>query len=165
MLDRIVGQSTVEAAFIVPVLLGCVLLLAQPCVYLYDRTVMQSAASSACRLLSTLSEGEGDLVDGYVRRRLAAVPQQDCFHVHEGSSCSWNIETQGSQASDSVSVVIENKVKPLPLLDFSCKAVGLTGSDGCWTIRVEAHMPTQPDWARSSASGSDPAAWVGDWCD
>lgn len=157
------GQSTVEAALLVPILLGCILLLAQPCIYLYDRMVMQQAAAEACRLLSTLPEGDADAVEGLVRRRLAAVPQQDCFHVHDGSSCSWSIETQGGQASDKVTVAIENKIIPLPLLDFSCKAVGATDGNGCWTIRVEETMTTQPAWARSSSSGSDPSSWVGDW--
>lgn len=159
------GQSTVEAALLVPILLGCVLLLVQPGIYLYDRMVMQATASEACRLLSTLPAGEEEVVEGYVRRRLAAIPQQDCFHVHAGSSCSWKIETRGGQESETVAVSIENKLKPLPLIDFACNAVGSTDEDGCWTLRTEVEMATQPGWVSSSRSGSDPSSWVGDWND
>lgn len=45
------GQGTVEAAFVLPVLLGLVLFLLQPGIVLYDRVVMKSAAAEACRLL------------------------------------------------------------------------------------------------------------------
>ena len=51
------GQATVEAAFGIPIVFLLVLLLAQPGIVLYDRMVMASAASEACRLLAT---GEGD---------------------------------------------------------------------------------------------------------
>ena len=52
------GQTTVEAAFGLPIVFLLVLLLAQPGIVLYDRMVMASAASEACRLLAT---GEGSI--------------------------------------------------------------------------------------------------------
>ena len=47
------GQATVEAAFLLPVLFVGLLLLMQPGILLYDRLVMQAAASEGCRLLAT----------------------------------------------------------------------------------------------------------------
>ena len=44
------GQATVEAAFLIPVLFTVLLLSVQPGMVLYDRMVMQAAASDACRL-------------------------------------------------------------------------------------------------------------------
>ena len=42
------GQATVEAAFLLPVLFVGLLLLMQPGILLYDRLVMQAAASEGC---------------------------------------------------------------------------------------------------------------------
>ena len=84
------GQATVEAAFLIPVLLVALLLLMQPGILLYDRLVMNAAASEACRLLATKTDAAGDMAESceaFVRRRLGAVPPVSCFHVHEGG-CS-----------------------------------------------------------------------------
>ena len=157
------AQSTIEAAFVAPVLLGCILMLVQPCIVLYDRIIMQEAAAEACRLASTLSSSTtADLVDGLVHRRLAAIPQQDNFHIH-GGGCSYSVEVKGNETSEQVSVKVTNKLKPLPLIDFMCKSVGATDGDGCWDVSVEASAPTQPDWVPNSPSGRKPSGWVGDW--
>ena len=50
------GQSTVEAAFLFPVVFVLVLLLVQPGILLYDRIVMEGAAADACRLLATKTD-------------------------------------------------------------------------------------------------------------
>lgn len=79
------GQGTVEAAFVLPVLLGLVLFLLQPGIVLYDRVVMKSAAAEACRLLAISGSDFGEseeAVKAFIRHRLAAIPPQDLFHVH-----------------------------------------------------------------------------------
>ena len=160
---RCCGQSTIEAAFVAPILLGCILMLVQPCIVLYDRIVMQSAAGEACRLAATLDTADDkELLEGFVKRRLGAIPQQDNFHVHSGG-CSYEIEVQGGQSSESVSVKISNKLKPLPLIDFLCKSVGGTDDSGCWNVEVSAVAQVQPDWVEQSPSGRNPKDWVGDW--
>lgn len=157
------GQSTVEAAFLIPLMLGGILLLIQPGILLYDRMVMNAAASQACRLMVTIPEGDPDAqCQGFVKRRLAAVPQQDCFHVHS-SRCTWDVRFEGGEASDTVKVSISTKVQPLPLIGFGANAVGVTDGDGYLTVRVEQSMRTQPDWALSAAGAIGPSEWVGAW--
>ncbi|MDO4182098.1 MAG: TadE/TadG family type IV pilus assembly protein [Coriobacteriia bacterium] len=160
VLRSIKGQSTVEAAFLIPVLLGGILLLVQPGIVLYDRMIMESAAASACRLMTTLPEGDpAGQCKTFVLRRLSAVPQQDCFHVH-GGGCSWEIETQGGETSETVTVTIRNRVKPLPLLSWGSALMGAQNGDGTWTIEVSRTEKTQPDWALASADGG-PSTWIG----
>ncbi|MFR1637837.1 MAG: TadE family protein [Eggerthellaceae bacterium] len=55
------GRATVEAAFLLPVLFVGLLLLMQPGILLYDRLVMQAAASEGCRLLATKTAAAGDM--------------------------------------------------------------------------------------------------------
>lgn len=156
------GQSTVEAALLLPLLLTLVLLLAQPGIILYDRMVMKGAAAEGCRLLATVDSS--DRCENFVKRHLGAIPQQDCFHVHSGA-CSWDIQMEGGPASSRASVSISTQVKPLPLIDLGATLLGLVNSQGYFEVKVSESAPTQPDWVSSSPQGSNPAAWVGAWLD
>ena len=157
------GQSTVEAAFALPIAMLLVLLLVQPGIVLYDRIVMQAAASEACRLLATLDGGDDSgAAESFVRRRLGAIPSQDCFHVH-GGGCSWEIGFEGGQSSESVTCRIATQVKPLPLIGASAGLFGLTNESGNFLVKVETTMPTQPAWAWSASGGSSPSEWIGAW--
>ena len=156
------GQSTVEAALVVPILFGLILLLVQPGILLYDRIVMHAAAAEGCRLLATSSATEAEgLCEDYVRRRLGAIPPHDIFHVHDGG-CTWDISFSGNESSETVGVTISTAVRPLPLVDFACRALGIADESGNLRVEVSASMPTQPSWAREAASGS-PSEWVGAW--
>ena len=159
------GQATVEAALVIPVLFVLMLLLLQPGIVLYDRLVMGNAAAEACRLLATSTDDYGSMsasCEAFVRHRLAAVPQHDCFHVHDGS-CSWSIELSGSEKTGSVSVRIGNELKPLPLFDAASRLLGVTNASGNLEIEEVVTMPTQPDWAASSPQGLSPGDWIGAW--
>ena len=101
--------------------------------------------------------------EAFIRHRLAAVPQHDCFHVH-GGACSWDIRLSGNEATGAVTVTITNEVRPLPLFDAGSKLMGLANGNGNLTITESATMQTQPDWAWASPSGSNPAGWIGAWC-
>lgn len=161
------GQGTVEAVFVIPILFVLMLMLLQPGIILYDRLVMGNAAAEGCRLLATTTEVTGSSqgsCEAFIRHRLAAVPQHDCFHVH-GASCSWDIEMSGNESSQVVSVKIGNELKPLPLFDFGAKLLGLTNGEGNLVIREEVTMPAQPEWVASSPSGSEPSGWVGAWAE
>lgn len=154
------GQSTVEAAFALPVFVLLVLLLLQPGIVLYDRIVMQGAASEACRLLASTTDGGSGLAEDFVRRRLGAVPQLDQFHVHSGG-CSWRIELEGNESSNATSARIATEVKPLPLMDGALALLGLTNGQGNLVVEVESHQQVQPDWVDGAVEGRDPSRWAG----
>lgn len=141
------GQATVEAAFLVPVLMCVLLLMIEPGIVLYDRIVMNSAVVEGARLLSTQKDGDTKLVEDYIKRRLGAVPSVDIFHVHEGQ-CSYEIVCSGNCNSPSVSVTLKNKIKVLPLLDISLRAFGGISDDGQFEIEVTSMLPTQNTWAK-----------------
>ncbi len=157
------GQTSVEAAFLIPILLGGVLLLVQPGIILYDRTVMQAAAAEACRLLATSNDtSEGGLCDSYIKRRLGAIPPHDLFHVHK-EGCTWEIALEGNEATNEVSVTISTALRPLPLIDFAGKTLGFVDETGYIYITVSASMPTQPTWITNNSTQSSPTEWVGSW--
>ena len=159
------GQGTVEAAVVIPVLFLLMLLLLQPGIVLYDRIVMSNAAAEGCRLLATATDATGSMqgsCEAYVRHRLAAVPQHDCFHVH-GGDCSWRIELSGDENSGAVSVSISNELRPLPLFDAGMRLLGIANGSGNLEITESATMQTQPDWVPSSPAGSVPGDWPGAW--
>ena len=156
------GQGVVEAAVAIPVLFLLLLLLLQPGIILYDRLVMANAAAEGCRLLATATGDMGGSCEAFVRHRLAAVPQHDCFHVHQGD-CSWNIELLGDESSQEVTVSIENELCPLPLFDAGSMLLGLANANGNLEIAESVTMRTQPDWVTSSELGLDPSSWIGAW--
>lgn len=154
------GQASVEAALCIPLLFIGILLLVQPGIVLYDRMIMKSAAAEACRALATSDNHQQ--IEELVRRRLGAVPQHDCFHIHDGG-CSWKIELIGGPSSRTVTVHVRNQVKPLPLISFGERALGLTNNDGNLEIEVSVQQDIQPEWTANSTAGSDPSGWVGAW--
>lgn len=151
------GQSTIEAAFSIPMLMILMLMLLQPSIILYDYIVMKGATSDGCRLLTTSKDSEGTNED-YIRRRLSAIPQVDIFHVHAGE-CSYQIDLNGNDTSSEVSVKVRNELKPLPLLDIGLALINLLDANGCLSIEVETSMPTHAEWAISSIGGRSPSEW------
>lgn len=158
------GQTTVEAAVALPVLLILVLMLVQPAIMLYDCMVMESAAWEGCRLLATAQSQGKATCEALVKRRLGAVPPLDCFHVHEGG-CTWRVKCQGGGGSSQVSVVVSTEVKPLPLLDTAGALLGILNERGCFEVSASASLDTRAPWAQASLAGSDPNEKVGKWID
>ena len=152
------GQATVEAAFALPVALLVVLMLVQPGIILYDRMIMADAAAEGCRLLAT-AEGGAQTTEDFIRRRLGSVPPHDLFHLH-GGGCTWQIECTGDEGAGEVRVRIATEAKPVPLIDYGARALGLTNGAGNFEVVVEATSPTQPAWVQESSLGMSPAAWV-----
>lgn len=161
-LDSRAGQTTVEAAFLLPVLFLLVLMLCQPAILLYNRMVMQNAASEGCRLLATQTGSSSgayvsDKCEGYVKRRLASIPPVSIFHMHEGA-CSYQITLSGDENSTVVKVVIENKLKLLPLVGAGAELLGFCEPGGIYRQQVEAQVAARPDWL----SGT-PEDWMERW--
>ncbi len=152
------AQATVEAAVFIPVALLLLLILTQPAILLYVRMVMNSAATQALRVLVTRSAEASDLTyKNMIEFQLSAVPDVGVFH--EGS---WEIELVGNELSSEVSVSISTKVEPLPLVGTGAQLLGLLGSDGMFSIEVEASCSTQADWVWEQDSAS-PEHWVSQW--
>lgn len=151
------GQSTVEAAWAIPVLMLLMLLLLQPGIILYDRIVMEGAAAEGCRLLATAAN-PGRVEDDYIRRRLSAVPQADIFHVHT-TGCTWDVVMDGDERCQEVGVRISTELRPLPLIDAFCNLFNMANDAGNLTIEVERRMRTKSQWVMESPDGSDPAGW------
>ena len=140
------GQATVEAALLVPVVLTLVALLVQPACALYTRSVMAATAAEVARLVATARGTDEDVRD-YALRRLAAVPDVSVFH--EGGSDAWEIETEGPGEDGLVTVRVEGKVRPLPLLGVIVSALG-PSEDGCVTLSVEATLESRSEWVEGS---------------
>ena len=148
------GQAAVEAALLVPVVLALVALLVQPACALYTRSVMAATAAEVARLVSTARGTEEDVRD-YALRRLAAVPDLSVFH--EGGTGAWEVETEGPGDDGRVTVSVEGRVRPLPLLGALVAALGPSG-DGCVILRAEASLDARSDWVRGSYE-----EWIGIW--
>ena len=143
-LKKCSGQSTVEAAFMIPVFMVLLLLLIQPAIVCYDLIIMKSASSQACRLVSESGSSGTGGVDDFIRRRLSAIPQVDAFHVH-GGDCSYEINIEGANES-SATVAIKNKIKPLPLIDLTLRGLGATNQDGCLELATVSTQTSRPSW-------------------
>jgi hypothetical protein len=158
------GQATVEAAYLIPLVFLLILLLCQPVILLYNRMVMENAAAEGCRLLATrttMGAYSQDKYEGEIKRRLAAIPPVDIFHAHVGNK-TWDIALSGDENSQSVSIRITNKLRPLPLLGWGSQLLGMCDAQGYLTQEVEATLPTQPGWVWNN-SGGGPADWVRQW--
>ena len=152
------GQATVEAAVVLPVLLAIFGLLLEPVVLLYDRAVMQAAASEACRAVATQTADDA-AIEAFVLRRLAAVPQKGIFHV--GANDGWEIEVTGGELSDAVAVTITHEVDTLPLWGVAAGLSAHMTSGGRCEQTVLATSALQPTWATDLDDGPDD--WIGEW--
>ena len=150
------GQSTVEAAFLLPVALVVFGLLLQPAILLYDRCIMNNAAAEGCRLLATNTNDDAT-TRAYLKRRLSGIPNLPIFH----SGANWEISFTGGELGQPVNVEITNHVRPLPLFGILAGLGGHMDSNGCIEQTVTASSSLSPAWA--SELGSSTADWIGKW--
>jgi hypothetical protein len=153
------GQSTVEAAFMLPVLLVLVFILLQPGIILYDEMAMRFACAQTCRLVASGNESMAATYERYALERLACVPQHDLFHVHSGQ-CSWDVSIDGNESSKEVEVSISGKIKLLPLFSDVYKLVGAADNDGYMQLNVSETQLVLPTWFCATSS---PSSSVGEW--
>ena len=152
------GQASVEAAFMLPLLMLLILLLLQPGIILYDKMVMRMAAAEGCRLLVSLSSADQLDCEEYITRRLGAIPPLRYFHVHD-SQCTWEIECSGSCEAMNSTVRIATKLQPLPLLVWPCAAFNLLDDEGCLLIEVEERSNNYPSWVTTPPNNT---VWLGE---
>ena len=92
------------------------------------------------------------------------MPEQECFHVHQGG-CTWEVELEGGESSDVVRVRIATKAKPLPLIGVGARLLGVVNDGEDFEVSVEASAPVQPAWVAEAAAGRSPSEWIGAWAD
>ena len=151
------GQASVEAALLLPTLLTAFAFLLQPACLLYTRTVMQSAAAEATRVLATAS-GDAvteDAVRAFVLRRLRAVPDLAIFH--EGGEQGWEVQLEGGEGQADASVQVTGSVRPLPLLGGITRVLA-PEHDGMLRLEVRVDAHVRPDWLEGSYED-----WVKMW--
>ena len=159
------GQATVESAILLPVFFIVLLLLLQPAIVLYDRVVMEGAASETCRLLATKTDSLGSMdenCEAFVRHRLGAIPPLPIFHLHE-PTCSWEITLVGDEHESQVGVRIAHEIRPLPLFDVGARLAGLTNERGNFELLVESTQPVYAPWVLAGQDELSPGDWIGEW--
>ena len=152
MLAEQSGQSSVEAAVLIPTAMLLLALLVQPVCMAYTRSVMEAAACGAARVLAT-AQGDDDLARRYAQRRLAAVPEVSVFHA--GGKDDWDVSV--SCSAGTATVEIRGHVRPLPLMDAIARAFVESDASGVvLTVRVEERV--RPEWL-----GGDYDDWTSVW--
>lgn len=148
------GQSTVEAAVLLPIFFVVLGMLVQPSILLYNRCIMNAAAAEGCRLVAT-STGDDASVRAYLERRLASIPKIDVFHEGDLWEIGW------SKNASQATVTISNHAKPLPLFGIIAAFANVRAEDNCIEQRIEVSSVSLPAWAGALESG--PSGWIGAW--
>lgn len=148
------GQASLEAACLIPLILGLFLLLLQPvCIY-YTRTVMQQTAAELARVVAT---GTAEQIDyrAYALRRLSGIPKLDIFHV--GGDEGWEVSWVGTHAAKHAYVEISGRIKLLPLLG-AFAALVTPIENGCLLLTVRVSTTSRPEWIEG-----DYDDWINAW--
>lgn len=145
------GQSSVEAALLLPIILILVALLLQPVCILYTKTIMSGAASEAARLYGTSTDS--DQCKEYVLRRLAAIPEIPLFHT--GGKEDWLIELQ--KDSHEVHINITGHLRPVPPVGWLLSLTGQNGASG-YVVSAQVQEKVRPQWL-----GGSYAEWIHMW--
>lgn len=147
------GQSTVEAAVVLPSVMLVFALLLQPVCLSYTRAVMRGAAGECARAASTAYGSDLASCKSYALRRLEAVPEVPLFHV--GGQGDWSVQIDRGEGQ--VSVQITGHARPLPLLGALGALASMRDGQGV-VLRVSLTEQTRPGWV-----GGDYSAWQSMW--
>lgn len=149
------GQSTVEAALLLPTVMFALAFLLQPMCLLYTRSVMHAAATEAARAAATAPEGaDGERYEELALRRLAAVPDVSVFH--EGGRDGWEVDVTGA-GGDVVGVEVVGRVRPIPLLGVMARAFGPV-EGGLVVVEASVSERVRPSWLEGGYRD-----WIGVW--
>lgn len=142
---------------LLPSFLTLLLLTLQPVCLLYTQAVMESAAAQTARLLVTSEGASDDALRAFAQRRLAAVPNISIFHA--GGPLDWDIAfSAASGANTPVSVTIEGRVAPLPVLGAFVGAFGDADANGDVRLKAELSYSGRPSWLEGSYD-----SWISSW--
>ena len=147
------GQSTVEAAVLLPVLMLLFALLMQPVCVLYTRMLMRHAAAETARVLST--SADEDTSRSFAMRRLRAVPESSLFHV--GGQSDWIIRMERSGDGQSCAVTIGGHLRPLPLFGVATESLGVRDSVGLY-VEESVREQVRPHWLQGEYED-----WMAEW--
>ncbi|WP_051317781.1 TadE family protein [Atopobium sp. oral taxon 810] len=149
------GQSTIEAAVLIPSVLVLIALLVQPACLLYTQMLMRGAAAETARaVLTARNDSDLSACKDFGLRRLAAVPEVSPFHV--GGQGDWHIKTSDGKGG-FVRVSITGHARPLPL--FGGLASVFYERDGTGLVlHVDMTERMRPEWL-----GGAYADWVSVW--
>lgn len=147
------GQSTVEAAVLLPVLMLLFALLVQPVCVCHTRMVMRHAAAETARVLATCTDER--TVRNFALRRLKAVPEAAPFHV--GGEGDWVVELARSSEGGTVEVRVCGHLEPLPFVGVVAELMGRRDGRG---LLVEEGLAerVRPQWL-----GGDYGQWMQAW--
>ncbi len=140
---------------LIPTVMLLLGLLTQPACLLYTRMVMRSAASECARVLATAEGSDERAAKEFVLRRLQAVPEVSIFHV--GGRDDWDITLDYAQGAQTVSVSVEGRLRPLPLLGISARALGRSEGN-LVVVDVSVTERVRPAWL-----GGSYAEWQSMW--
>ena len=147
------GQSTVEAAVVLPVLMLLFALLMQPVCVLYTRMVMRHAAAQTARVLATSADEQ--ICRSFALRRLAAVPEVSVFHV--GGSGDWKVSMSRSDDARVCEVRITGHLRPLPLFGVAANVLGTRDQTGL-LVEEAVRERMRPSWL-----GGEYESWMEAW--
>lgn len=139
------GQSTVEAAALLPIIFMLCALLLQPIILSFSLSVMQRTAAETARVAATDFDGSYKDCQNFALRRLEALPRLDMFHA--GDELDWVIEI--SRDEHEVEVYITGHVKPLPLWKEFLETFHEKDERGL-VLRVHVKQTYQSSWLGGS---------------
>ncbi len=147
------GQSTVEAAVLLPVLMLLFALLMQPVCVLYTRMLMRHAAAETARVMATSADEA--TCKSFAMRRLRAVPESSLFHV--GGQSDWVIRLERSGDGQACSVAIGGHLRPLPLFGVVTESLGVRDSVGLY-VEESVREQVRPRWLQGEYED-----WMAEW--
>ncbi|MDD5806936.1 MAG: pilus assembly protein [Eggerthellales bacterium] len=158
MCSRTEGQATVEAAFLIPLFVLCILIAIQPAILLFDRAIIAQAAWEGCRL-AHVSQEDGQRVEMTIRSHLRAIPDVAAFHVG-----MWQVDVQGGDTFEEVRVTVSHGLQLLPGCAQFASALGWAHA-GVYEQEVEVSICGYETWVTQGELGISPEAWVSRWDD
>lgn len=147
------GQTTVEAAVLLPTLMLLLALLVQPVCLCYTRMVMCHVAAETLRVLGTARD-EGTAAR-FALRRLRAVPEASLFHV--GGERDWDVAVTHEDGGRAVDATISGHARPLPFFGLLALAFSERDAYGI-VLRVQVRADVRPSWV-----GGDYGDWQQMW--